>query len=320
MLDGMRASGTIIVVDSGNFKVLAACKAQDATTNPSLIFVAAKMPEYAPLIADAVSFAKAAGGAPSAQLDLAMDKLAVNFGVEISKVVPGYVSTEVDVNLSFDADGTIARGRRLVALYEAAGVPRARVLVKIAATWEGIQAARALEAEGISCNLTLMYSFAQAVAAADARATLISPFCGRVTDWQKKQRGLTDVPIAEDMGVLSVRSIWAYYKRAGIKTIVMGAGFRSIAQIAGLAGCDRLTITPAHIEALEKSSEPVAPMLTAAFAAAEGGPKERLALSEKEFRWALNADAMATEKLAEGIRGFSNDLRALEDIVRPMLA
>jgi len=174
-----------------------------------------------------------------------MDKLAVNFGVEISKVVPGYVSTEVDANLSFDADASVARGRRVVALYEAAGVPRARVLVKLASTWEGIEAARVLEAEGITCNLTLLYCFAQAVAAANAGATLISPFCGRITDWQKKQRGGADVPVAEDTGVASVKAIWAYYKRAGIKTIVMGASFRSTAQIAALAGCDRLTISPA---------------------------------------------------------------------------
>ena len=319
-LDGLRAAGTLVVVDSGNLKLLAAARATDATTNPSLIFAAAKMPEYAHLVADAVAHAKAAGGAPADALALALDKLAVNFGVEISKIVPGYVSTEVDASLSFDAAASVARGRRLGALYEAAGVPRARVLVKLASRWEGIQAARALEAEGIACNLTLLFSFAQAAAAAAAGATLISPFVGRITDWHKKARGGADIAVADDPGVASVKAIWAAYKRAGVKTIVMGASFRSPAQVLALAGCDRLTISPAIIEQLAASAEAVAPALTPAFAAAAGGPNMPAALSEADFRLALNADAMATEKLAEGIRGFSADLRALEDIIRPMLA
>jgi transaldolase len=253
-------------------------------------------------------------------LALALDKLSVNFGVEISKIVPGYVSTEVDAALSFDAAGSAARGRRLVALYEASGVPRARVLVKLASTWEGIQAARALEAEGIACNLTLLFCFAQAAAAADAGATLISPFVGRITDWHKAKRGVADIPVEEDPGVTSVRAIYAYYKRHGIRTIVMGASFRSTAQVCALAGCDRLTIAPALIEKLAAGTEPVPTVLTPAYAAAAAGvPAARVALSEAEFRWQLNQDAMATEKLAEGIRAFSADLRSLEAIIGPLV-
>jgi transaldolase len=253
-------------------------------------------------------------------LSLALDKLSVNFGVEISKIVPGYVSTEVDAALSFDAAGSAARGRRLIALYEASGVPRARVLVKLASTWEGIEAARALEAEGIACNLTLLFCFAQAAAAAAAGATLISPFVGRITDWHKAKRGVADIPVEEDPGVTSVRAIYAYYKRHGIKTIVMGASFRSTAQVCALAGCDRLTIAPALIEKLAAGAERVPPVLTPEYAAtAAGVPAARVALSEADFRWQLNQDAMATEKLAEGIRAFSADLRSLEAIIGPLL-
>lgn len=343
-LDALKASGTLVVADSGNLKLLAQTGAHDATTNPSLIFAAAKLPEFSHLVADAVSYAKAKGGG----LSLALDKLSVNFGVEISKIVPGYVSTEVDACLSFDTAATVARARRIVALYTEAGVAPSRVLVKLASTWEGIQAAKVLEAgawgfaralpsaapaltplsplplphpaEGIPCNLTLLFSFAQAAAAAEAGATLISPFVGRITDWHKKARGVTEIPVEDDPGVLSVRAIWAYYKRHGITTIVMGASFRSTAQVVALAGCDRLTIAPNLIEKLAAGAEPVPAILTPAFAAAAAVPAARVELSEAAFRWELNADAMATEKLAEGIRGFSNDLRALEDIIRPMLA
>ena len=245
----------------------------------------------------------------------------MNFGVEISKIVPGYVSTEVDAALSFDAVASAARGRRIISLYEAAGVPRSRVLIKLASTWEGIEAARMLEAEGITCNLTLLFCFAQAAAAAAAHATLISPFVGRITDWYKVKRGGThDFPVEEDPGVLSVRAIFAYYKKHSIKTIVMGASFRSTAQVTALAGCDRLTIAPALIEKLQASTDPVPAILTPEYvASASSAPSAPVVLTESEFRWQLNQDAMATEKLAEGIRGFSNDLRALEAIISPLI-
>ena len=244
----------------------------------------------------------------------------MNFGVEISKIVPGYVSTEVDAALSFDAVASAARGRRIILLYEAAGVPRSRVLIKLASTWEGIEAAKALEAEGITCNLTLLFCFAQAAAAAAANATLISPFVGRITDWYKVKRGGThDFPVEEDPGVLSVRAIYAYYKKHSIKTIVMGASFRSTAQVTALAGCDRLTIAPALIEKLQASTDPVPAILTPEYVASASAPSALVVLSESEFRWQLNQDAMATEKLAEGIRGFSNDLRALEAIISPLI-
>jgi transaldolase len=246
-----------------------------------------------------------------------LDKLSVNFGVEISRHIPGYISTEVDARISFDTQASVARGRRLIALYAEAGVPKERVLIKLASTWEGIRAAEVLEREGIHCNLTLLFSFAQAVAAADAGATLISPFVGRVLDWYKKATG-KDFAGAADPGVAFVSHVFTFYKQQNIKTIVMGASFRNTGEITELAGCDRLTISPALLESLSKSTDPAPAKLSpAAAAAAPALPK--VSFDEAAFRWAMNEDAMATEKLAEGIRGFSADLRKLEDFIAPLL-
>jgi transaldolase len=265
-----------------------------------------------------VAYAKASGAAGRELLETCLDKLAVNFGCEILKHVPGYVSTELDARLSFDTPASIARGRRIIALYGEAGVPRDRVLIKLATTWEGVRAAQVLQAEGIGCNMTLLFSFAQAVAAAEAGVTLISPFVGRITDWHKKANGGKDFPPAEDPGVKSVAAIYTYYKQHGHGTIVMGASFRSPGQILELAGCDRLTIAPALLEKLGASGDAVPPKLTPA-AAAAAPPMPRVAFDEASFRWAMNEDAMATEKLAEGIRGFAADLAKLEDFLKPLL-
>lgn len=244
-------------------------------------------------------------------------QLFVNFGAEILKYVPGYVSTEVDARLSFDVEGSLRRARRLVSMYEELGVPKSRVLIKLAATWEGIQAARVLEAEGTHCNMTLLFSFAQAVACADAGATLISPFVGRIMDWYKKSTGKDFAP-ADDPGVISVARIYRYYKKHGISTIVMGASFRNIGEVTELAGCDRLTISPALLEQLAKSDAPVAAKLSPASSAAEC-TDAAVHYDEAAFRWALNEDAMATEKLAEGIRNFGIDIGKLEVFLSPLL-
>jgi len=300
---------TTVVADTGDFKQLAQFTPQDATTNPSLILKAVQKPDYAPLLADTVAAHK---GEP---LDAIVDQVLVRFGLEILKVVPGRVSTEVDARLSFDTAATIDRAHRLMALYEAAGIPRSRVLIKMASTWEGIQAARVLEQEGIHCNLTLLFAFAQAQACGDAKVQLISPFVGRIYDWYKKTAGSSWDEAAKagvnDPGVQSVAAIYAHYKQHGIATEVMGASFRNVGQILALAGCDLLTISPDLLAQLQASEAPVPRLLTPpAAATATAAP-----LSEAAFRFALNEDAMATEKLAEGIRGFAVDSDKLDAMI-----
>jgi transaldolase len=302
---------TTVVADTGNFRQLAQFAPRDATTNPSLIVKAVQDPAYAPLLAEVVA---AHRGKP---LDAVVDALLVRFGVEILKVVPGRVSTEVDARLSFDTAATIARAQRLMRLYERAGVARERVLIKIAATWEGIQAARALEHEGIHCNLTLLFSLPQAVACADAGVTLISPFVGRIYDWHKKAAGAAwDEAThagANDPGVQSVTQIWTYYKHFDIATEVMGASFRNVGQIAALAGCDLLTISPELLAQLQASDAPLPRRLDVE--AARRASLHALTFNEPALRWALNADAMACEKLAEGIRLFAADAEKLDAMI-----
>ena len=303
---------TTVVADTGNFQQLAQYRPQDATTNPSLILKAVQQPQYAPLLHEVVQrFA-------DAPLDDLMDRLLVRFGCEILAVVPGRVSTEVDARLSFDTNATVTRAQRLIDLYQGAGVPIDRVLIKIAATWEGIEAARLLEQQGIHTNLTLLFSKVQAIACAQAKVQLISPFVGRIYDWFKKQAGSqwdeAAMAGANDPGVRSVREIYQYYKRFGITTEVMGASFRNVGQIVALAGCDLLTIAPELLAQLEASTAPVLPALDAQ--AARQLDIAPVHYDEASFRFALNEDAMATEKLAEGIRAFAVDTRKLEDLLR----
>ena len=309
-LDALK-SHTTVVADTGDFKQLAQFQPQDATTNPSLILKAVQKPEYAPLLSESVAAHK---GAP---LDVVMDHLLVRFGCEILKTIPGRVSTEVDARLSFDTAGTLARARRLMSLYEAQGVSRQRVLIKIAATWEGIQAAAELEREGIHTNLTLLFSFAQAVACGQAKVQLISPFVGRIYDWYKKTAGAAWDEAASaganDPGVKSVRAIYNYYKKNGIATEVMGASFRNVGQIVALAGCDLLTISPDLLALLAANETPLAASLNAQ--AAKGMDLPLVQYNEAAFRFALNEDAMATEKLAEGIRAFCVDAIKLEGLM-----
>lgn len=298
---------TTVVADTGDFAGLKAFAPQDATTNPSLILKAAGLPAYAHLLDKAIKDAPA-----GASVGTIIDRLLVAFGIEILKIVPGRVSSEVDARLSFDRDGSIAKAHEIVALYEKAGVDRARVLIKIASTWEGIKAAEALQKEGINCNLTLLFSFAQAVACAEAGVKLISPFVGRILDWYKKNTGKDYAP-AEDPGVKSVTEIYTYYKKFGYKTEVMGASFRNKGEILELAGCDLLTISPNLLAELAASTEPVARKLDPRKAA--GANLSRVSFDEKTFRFALNEDAMATEKTAEGIRTFSADIVKLEKLI-----
>lgn len=302
---------TTVVADTGNFKQLAQFAPQDATTNPSLILKAVQQPDYAPLLAETVA---AHRGLP---LDEVVDQVLVRFGLEILKVVPGRVSTEVDARLSFDTAATVARAHRLIALYEAAGIQRERVLIKIASTWEGIQAARILEREGIHCNLTLLFAFCQAVACGEAGVQLISPFVGRIYDWYKKSAGAkwdeAAMAGANDPGVQSVAQIYTYYKKFGIPTEVMGASFRNVGQIIALAGCDLLTISPDLLAQLQASEAPIVRALDPA--AAQDAPVHAVSYNEASFRYALNEDAMATEKLAEGIRAFAVDAGKLDQII-----
>lgn len=308
---------TTVVADTGDFESISSFKPQDATTNPSLILAAAKKPQYAALIDEAVKYAQK-NGQKDKQLELAFDKLLVNFGTEILKIVPGRVSTEVDARLSFDTQGSIDKARAIIALYEQQGISKERVLIKLAATWEGIQAAKELEAKyGIHCNLTLLFAFCQAVACAESNVTLISPFVGRILDWHKKATGNQYADPKTDPGVVSVQAIYNYYKRHGYKTIVMGASFRNKEEIIELTGCDYLTISPALLSELDKSSETIAPRLTVAGASSLDLAK--VSFDEKSFRWALNQDAMATEKLSEGIRKFGEDGKALEDVLKAKL-
>lgn len=295
---------TTVVADTGDFLAMRRFAPRDATTNPTLIVKAVARPEYRALVDETVA---AHRGEP---IDALADRLLVRFGREILAIVPGRVSTEVDARLSFDTEATVAKARALIALYEAAGVPRSRVLIKVAATWEGIRAAQRLEAEGIACNLTLLFSFAQAVACAQAGVTLISPFVGRILDWYKAREGRDFLP-EEDPGVLSVRRIWTYFKRHGHRTEVMGASFRSPGQVLALAGCDLLTISPELLGVLaEMPDEAVSTRLDPATARAADVPPA--GFDEPAFRFALNEDAMASDKLAEGIRLFVADARKLD--------
>mmetsp|Transcript_9186 Transcript_9186/g.11473 ORF Transcript_9186/g.11473 Transcript_9186/m.11473 type:complete len:327 (+) Transcript_9186:159-1139(+) len=312
---------TTVVVDTGDIDAIGKYKPQDATTNPSLIFAAAKEPKYAHLIDDAIAYGKANGKdkVDSELMALIIDKLSVNFGVEILKHVPGYVSTEVDARLSFSKSRTKERARRIIKLYEEASIPKERILIKIASTWEGIEAAKELKEEGIQCNLTLLFSFAQAVACGAAGVKLISPFVGRIRDWYMKHDGVEGYTGPEDPGVKSVTEIYNYYKKFGYETIVMGASFRNKEEILELAGCDRLTIAPNWLKALEESKSTVNIKLSQKSAASCTDIEEEIILDEETFRWEMNQDAMATEKLAEGIRNFSKDLVSLENMLQKKL-
>jgi transaldolase len=309
-------SMTAIVADTGDIEAIRKHQPEDATTNPSLLLKAATLPEYAPLIADAIAWAKSQSQDREQQAYDAMDKLAVDVGVEVLKSVPGRISTEVDARLSFNTLATLAKARRLIGLYDEAGISKERVLIKIASTWEGIRAGEILEHEGIHCNLTLMFGFAQARSCAEAGVTLVSPFVGRIFDWQKAKEGRTDIPVEEDLGVLSVRNIYHYYKEHGYPTTVMGASFRNSGEILALAGCDRLTISPSLLEELQKTEGVLQRRLQYT-----GAIKPRPAsMTEAEFRWEMNQDAMATDKLAEGIRGFKVDQIKLEKTLAEKLS
>lgn len=300
-------SMTTIVADTGDVEAIKTLKPVDATTNPSLLLKASTIPQYAPLIDDAIAYAKKQGGSKEQQIENAADKLAVSIGLEIAKHIPGRISTEVDARLSFDIDAMVAKGRKIIQLYQDAGVSKDRVLIKLASTWEGIKAGEQLEKEGINCNLTLLFGFGQARACAEAGVFLISPFVGRILDWYKAKTGET-YTAESDPGVQSVRRIYAYYKEHDYKTVVMGASFRNIGEITALAGCDRLTIAPALLEELGKTEGTLQRVLSD-----NGATKQHPAkMTEKEFRFQLNEDAMATEKLSEGIRGFVVDQIKLE--------
>ncbi|MBQ0831578.1 transaldolase [Marinobacter sp.] len=306
---------TTVVADTGDIDAIAQWRPQDATTNPSLLLKAAASDAYRPMLERAVAMARKQGGSDAEQLTLATDMLAVLAGQEILNLVPGVVSTEVDARLSFDTEATLRRARRLIELYDQQGVDTSRVLIKIASTWEGIRAAEVLEQEGIRCNLTLLFSFVQAAACAQAGAFLISPFVGRILDWHLANSGRESFPAAEDPGVLSVARIYNYYKAHGYSTVVMGASFRNIGEIEMLAGCDRLTISPALLQELKDDSGNLEQQLSPAGATSSDGFG---ILDEKLFRWESNEDAMATEKLADGIRRFTNDQIELETRVRQL--
>lgn len=297
---------TTLVADTGDIEAIRVHTPQDATTNPSLILQAATMPQYRPLIERAVRDSNETG------TDI-LDRLSVAFGTEILAIVPGRVSVEVDPRLSFDVENTVAKARRLIELFEAAGVGRERVLIKIAATWEGIRAAEVLENEGIHCNLTLIFSLIQAVACGQAGVTLISPFVGRILDWYLAKEGVESIPAERDPGVYSVAQIYNYFKRWDIGTQVMGASFRNVGEIRELAGCDLLTIAPTLLDQLKASSETIVRKLNPD--TAKSSDLERIEITENSFRWWLNEDAMATEKLAEGIRGFTKAICELEQFV-----
>jgi transaldolase len=305
---------TTVVVDSGDLNAIEQFRPVDATTNPSLLLNASQLDFAKPMLAAAIAYAKTQSQDPAQQLALASDKFAVDVGTAISKLVPGRVSTEVDARLSFDTAATIAKARQLVALYQQNGIGTERILIKIASTWEGIQAARVLEQEGIQCNLTLLFHLAQARACAEAGVYLISPFVGRILDWYKANTK-QDYSAETDPGVLSVREIYQFFKQHGYRTIVMGASFRNIGEVLALAGCDRLTISPALLDELSQQQGELAVKLRDQGVSAVKPP----ALTEQQFRWALNEDAMATEKLAEGIRKFAIDQRKLESLIQSQL-
>jgi transaldolase len=309
LLDELRGM-TVVVVDTGDIESIAQYRPRDTTTNPSLLLKAAAMPQYRGLLEQAIGYAQSEGGDLDRQRRACTDKLAVAFGKEILQIIPGRVSTEVDARLSFDTEATMQKAHRLIDLYEAEGIDRQRVLIKIASTWEGIRAAERLEKEGIHCNLTLMFSFPQAVACAEAGVTLVSPFVGRIHDWYLKETGVKQIPASEDPGVQSVRQIYTYFKKFGFKTEVMGASFRNTGEIVELAGCDLLTISPELLGELQKTEGNLIRKLSPEAARKEEIP--RVDMDEKTFRWMLNEDAMATEKLADGIRRFAADLVKLE--------
>lgn len=308
---------TTIVADSGDFKVIEQYKPTDATTNPSLLLAASKMPEYKHLLEEAVQYGKSHGSTLEQQVTEAMDKLFILFGLEILKIIPGRVSTEVDARLSFDVEGSVEKAKKFIKFYEEKGISRERILIKLSSTWEGVEAAKILEKEGIHCNMTLLFAFAQAVACAEAGVTLISPFVGRIFDWYVKNTGQKEFKPEDDPGVKSVTQIYNYYKKFGYKTVVMGASFRNMGQITELAGCDLLTISPSLLDKLKQSTETVSQKLSV-----EEAKKldiEKISLDEKKFRWLLNEDAMATDKLAEGIRKFAADAVKLEDMIKSEL-
>jgi transaldolase len=313
-LDQLKAF-TTVVADTGDFATLKQFAPQDATTNPSLIFKAAQMPEYQFLVDKAIADNKAKAGGKEL-LPLVMDDLLVLFGTEILKIVPGRVSTETDANMSFDTDALVAKGRKFISLYEKNGIARERILIKIASTWEGIRAAEILQRDGINCNLTLLFSLAQAVACAEAKVKLISPFVGRIMDWYKAKEKKDFAP-AEDPGVISVKEIYSYYKKFGYNTQVMGASFRNVGEIQELAGCDLLTISPQLLAELQKSEAPLARKLSPELA--RGSKIEKIPLDEKKFRWLVNENAMATEKTSEGIRLFNADAVKLEQFIAAKL-
>lgn len=306
---------TTVVADTGDIEAIRKYQPQDATTNPSLILKAAQIPEYQPLLTEAVAWAKSQSQDAEQQLLDASDKLAVNIGCEILKLIPGRMSTEVDARLSFDTEASIQKARHLIELYQQAGIGRERILIKLASTWEGIRAAEVLEKEGINCNLTLLFSFAQARACAEAGAYLISPFVGRILDWYKQNTAQKEYTAEQDPGVLSVTQIYDYYKAHGYSTVVMGASFRNIEEILELAGCDRLTIGPNLLEELSQAEGEVVAKLQD-----KGATQPRpTPMTEAQFRWEQNQDAMATEKLAEGIRNFAIDQGKLETMLKAML-
>ena len=313
-LDSLR-SMTVVVADTGDIDAIKKYQPQDATTNPSLILSASALPQYVPLIDEAITYAKAQSADKAQQLIDAEDKLAVNIGLEILKIVPGRISTEVDARLSYDTQATVEKARKLIALYNAAGISNDRILIKIASTWQGIRAAEILEKEGINCNLTLSFSEAQARACAEAGVYLISPFVGRILDWYKANTDKKEYAPAEDPGVISVTKIYNYYKEYGYKTVVMGASFRNVGEIIELAGCDRLTIAPALLKELQENSTALVRKLDY-----KGEVKAKpQPLTEAEFYWQHNSDAMAVEKLAEGIRKFAVDQEKLEAMLSAKL-
>ena len=312
LLEQLKTQSTV-VADSGDFESIRKFKPVDSTTNPSLIYTAAMDPEYSALIDDAIAFAKSRHTGDHGRLSLAVDKLFVNFGLEILKIIPGRVSTEADARLSFDTKGSVEKARKLIALYDEAGIDRERILIKIASTWEGIKAAEQLKKEGIHCNMTLLFSLAQAVASAEAGIQLVSPFVGRILDWYQKYNSTNHVPPAEEPGVILVKNIYNYYKYFGYKTEVMAASFRNIGEILELSGCDLMTIAPEFLGGLEKTEGLLERKLFPD--KAKELPVVKIALDEKTFRWMMNENVMASEKLAEGIRKFTGDLMKLEKII-----
>lgn len=312
-LEQLRAM-TTVVADTGDFEAVARLQPVDCTTNPTLVLKALSTPAFAETLAEAVSWGKKQGGQDEAVVAAVADRLAISVGAKLVELVPGRVSTEVDADLSFDTEGSIAKARQIIAAYKERGIEKDRILIKLASTWEGIRAAEILQKEGIDCNLTLLFSKAQAIACAEAKVFLISPFVGRILDWYKKSTG-KEYTSETDPGVVSVKAIYNYYKANGIDTIVMGASFRNTGEIEALAGCDRLTISPQLMDELAADNGTLEKVLSAS----DAKDDPLVSLDEKAFRWMMNEDAMATEKLAEGIRSFAKDLGSLRDIVRKEL-